>query len=581
MRRMRLRGALLATLGAIATTALGPAAAHAAPANAVVMYSESGDYIGGGQNRLFHTGNAQISVSGSTAYLTVNVSGGNFGDSYSLDFAAPPGETLARGVYDKAQRAPFRESTRPGIDIGGDGRGCNTISGRFEVKDIAVSPSGVLERLWIVYEQHCEGGTPALFGEVRLGVDSGGAAYATPAVVRWPVSDLGRPGMAVPVTLVAPGGVQLGGVSQGGDHPGDFPLRVDECSGRALPAGGQCEVWVRFAPTASGTRTAILRIPEAGGHVQEIALQGFTYGGRTRLVMNSDSGDYIGGGGTYSYTPENALIAAGGTRRGVGFGLDAANGDDWSGSFSPADGDIIAPGRYTGATRDAFRGTGPGIEVTGNGRGCNEIEGEFTVHEATFDPDGRMRSIALDFVQHCEGGAPALRGTFEYRAGDSTPPPPWMVSGPGTTGPPTSIGQPGGGGGDPTTPPTTPPPASARVKSGPCALKRYAELPLLKGTARADRLKGTKAGEILFAGRGNDVVSAGAGDDCVDGGAGRDALGGGSGADYLYGAAGNDRLDGGAGKDFLNCGPGRDVATVTKGDRTKGCERIVRPRKKG
>ena len=565
----------------IAAAAL-PAAASAAGANGVVMYSESGDYIGGGQNRVFHSGNAQIGVSGSTAYLTVSVSGGNFGDSYSMDFAAPPGETLAPGVYDKAQRAAFREQTRPGIDIGGDGRGCNTISGRFEVKDIAVRSDGVLERLWIVYEQHCEGGTPALFGEVRLGIGTGDSpAFTAPGVVRWPIGDLGRPGMVVPVTVIATGPVQLGAASVAGSHQGDFPIRVDDCNGKSLAAGGQCEVWVRFVPTAAGTRTATLRIPDSAGRVQEVALQGFTYGGRTRLVMTSDSGDYIGGGRSYSYTPENAVIAAGGTRRGVGFGIDAANGEYWSGRFSPADGDIIAPGRYTGATRDAFRGSGPGIEVTGNGRGCNTIKGEFTVNEATFDPDGRLRTIALDFVQHCEGGTPALRGTWEYRAGDTTPPPPWMVSGPGNTAPPSNIGQGAGSASpDPTAPPTTPPPASERPKSGACALERFAALPLLKGTAAADRMRGTKAAEILFAGRGNDVVRAGGGNDCVDGGHHRDALSGGTGDDYLSGASGNDRLDGGPGRDFLNCGAGRDVATVTRGDRTKSCERVLRPRPK-
>jgi hypothetical protein len=566
-----------------------PASAGAAAADGVVMYSESGDYIGGGQNRVFHPGNAQISVGGSTAYLTVSVSGGNFGDSYSMDFAAPPGETLVPGVYDKAQRAPFRDQTRPGIDIGGSGRGCNEIEGRFEVKDLAVRSDGVLERLWIVYEQHCEGGTAALFGEVRLGIGTGEApAFTAPGIVRWPVSDLGRAGMVVPVTVIATGSVQFGAAAVAGDHQGDFPIRVDDCSGKSLGAGGQCEVWVRFTPTGAGTRTATLRVPDSAGRAQEVSLQGFSYGGRTRLVMTSDSGDYIGGGGSYSYAPENAVMAAGGTRRGVGFGINAASGEDWSGSFSPADGDIIAPGRYTGATRDAFRGSGPGIEVTGNGRGCNTIKGEFTVHEATFDADGRLRTIALDFVQHCEGGTPALRGTWEHRAGDTTQPPPWMVGGPGSKAPPTNIGPGGGGGGgggganpDPNTPPTTPPPASERPKSGPCALQRFAALPLLKGTAAADRMRGTKAGEILFAGRGNDILLAGAGNDCLDGGPHRDALSGGAGSDYLSGGPGNDRLDGGSGKDFLNCGAGRDVATATRGDRTKSCERVVRPRPRG
>jgi hypothetical protein len=51
----------------VAALALAPAA-HAASATSVVMLSDSGDYIGGGVPRLYHPRNAQISVSGSTAY---------------------------------------------------------------------------------------------------------------------------------------------------------------------------------------------------------------------------------------------------------------------------------------------------------------------------------------------------------------------------------------------------------------------------------------------------------------------------------------------------------------------------------
>jgi hypothetical protein len=102
-----------------------------------------------------------------------------------------------------AQRAPFREAGRPGIDISGDGRGCNTIEGLFEVKAFDVAADGTLQRLWIVYEQHCEGGESALFGEVRIGVAVPDGALVAPGIVRWPASDVGRAGAAVPVTVVA------------------------------------------------------------------------------------------------------------------------------------------------------------------------------------------------------------------------------------------------------------------------------------------------------------------------------------------------------------------------------------------
>jgi hypothetical protein len=63
--------------------------AHAAAGSSVVMFSDRGDYIGGGQERLFHDGNAAIAAQGDTGRVGVGVSGGTAGDYFSLEFAAP------------------------------------------------------------------------------------------------------------------------------------------------------------------------------------------------------------------------------------------------------------------------------------------------------------------------------------------------------------------------------------------------------------------------------------------------------------------------------------------------------------
>jgi hypothetical protein len=71
------------------------------------------------------------------------------------------------GEYDGAQRTAFRSPTRPGIDVSGDGRGCNTDTGRFLVSDFGLNTDGTIARLAIDFEQHCEGATPALYGSFR------------------------------------------------------------------------------------------------------------------------------------------------------------------------------------------------------------------------------------------------------------------------------------------------------------------------------------------------------------------------------------------------------------------------------
>ena len=73
------------------------------------------------------------------------------------------GTALTPGVYEMAQRASFAQPGHPGIDIGGDGRGCNTITGRFQVKDYTRDATGVVSAT-ISFEQHCEGGPSVLNG---------------------------------------------------------------------------------------------------------------------------------------------------------------------------------------------------------------------------------------------------------------------------------------------------------------------------------------------------------------------------------------------------------------------------------
>ena len=166
------------------------------------MFSD-GEYIGGGAQRVFHPANGTITIGGSKSQVSVGVSGGTHGDSYPLEFAAPPGHELTPGVYDGAQRAAFREAGRPGIDVGGDGRGCNTIEGRFEVKRIETNTEGRVTSFWVVYEQRCEGGVSALFGEVRYNVPGdGGQLSVGPRDLRWPDADQWAATTIAPVAVV-------------------------------------------------------------------------------------------------------------------------------------------------------------------------------------------------------------------------------------------------------------------------------------------------------------------------------------------------------------------------------------------
>ena len=139
---------------------------------------------------------------------------------------------------------------------------------------------------------------------------------------------------------------------------------------------------------------------------------------RTRVTLSSDRDDFIGAGGLYRYTPRNARITASGSRAEIHVHVAPRSGGYWDIDFqSSARRFLRAGARFPNATRYPFNGRGPGLSVTGNGRGCNRLTGSFTVTALRLRRDGSMRSFGARFVQHCEGLRPALRGTVVYRVG--------------------------------------------------------------------------------------------------------------------------------------------------------------------
>lgn len=154
---------------AAAGLALGGAPAHAQPVTtgSLAFAGDPGDYISGGQPHSYSTdAKDTLSVNGNDGYIGVNVSGHD-GAWWSLDLAAPTGQKLAVGKYLDAHRYPFNGSG-PGLNLSGNGRGCNELTGWFEIQKLVRGANGYIEALDATYEQHCEGGEPALRGDVHI-----------------------------------------------------------------------------------------------------------------------------------------------------------------------------------------------------------------------------------------------------------------------------------------------------------------------------------------------------------------------------------------------------------------------------
>lgn len=146
-----------------------PVAAQQPLEASLSFVSAPGDYIGAGQSRTFTMDNASITSrngsNGGYIGMTVFPFDGGF---WFLDIAAPPGAQLLPGAYEGAVRYPFQGPGQAGLSLSGDGRGCNTLTGRFDVLEATLGPNGVIERFHATFEQRCDGATAALIGEVMI-----------------------------------------------------------------------------------------------------------------------------------------------------------------------------------------------------------------------------------------------------------------------------------------------------------------------------------------------------------------------------------------------------------------------------
>lgn len=75
-------------------------------------------------------------------------------------------EGLAEGRYEDARRYPFEPDGHPGLDVSGNGRGCNTVSGSFTIHELS-EEAGTIDRLAATFVHYCGAGTAALRGCVR------------------------------------------------------------------------------------------------------------------------------------------------------------------------------------------------------------------------------------------------------------------------------------------------------------------------------------------------------------------------------------------------------------------------------
>ncbi len=401
----------------------------AGPQDAIAWFSDSGDLLNQGHAGAFlwrgTDSTIKLEHAGDGVAVSIGTDGTN--DFHHFELQPPPGTALRPGAYPDASEVGYQRPGEPGLEVKANDQSCGGTS-EFEVRDIAWDAGGQPTRLWAVFAQSCGGsGLAAHWGEIRLGEPETAAPIVVPSVVRWPEADLGAGHSTVPATVIAgTQGTTVENTSLSGAQASDYAISTDDCAGRTLAPNATCPVQVGFVPAVSGTRQATLGIGTSAGTLTA-ALQGWTYGGTTRLHITGDPDDWITQGGTYDLTPANARFAVmDNDARGLRIGVGTPAGD-WTVTVGAArNATLVAPMTYDATTDD----TGPVLDVTAPGRGCGAGgEGTFTMDELRYRPAQPLAAgVGLSFTQNCQGEAAAAHGTLEFRAGDTTTPAPWMAA---------------------------------------------------------------------------------------------------------------------------------------------------------
>ena len=217
-------------------------AATSLPANAAAVISfesDPGDYIGQGQSRSYtFVGPNQFSLQfdrsrGTFTFATVL----GFEPNLFIHFQSPEGQDLAPGYFPRALRPASAPPQQPGLDVGWDHRGCNSLTGRFAIGQMTVDSSGVLQRIQATFQQHCEHRSASIRGTIWIDL-AGSTSPPAPPVLPTPSS---------PTTLFA-------ATSDPGDVLGNGASSTYTLANAVfIPRGSSSQAEVSILPASGGS----------------------------------------------------------------------------------------------------------------------------------------------------------------------------------------------------------------------------------------------------------------------------------------------------------------------------------------
>ena len=391
--------------------ALAPCASAQAQTTALYLDSQPGEPLGRGTQHTYTPADGAFQVTRNNKNgVSVSVIGPSFSFSWYLDFAAAGNAELGVGAYESARRYPFAEGN--GLDVGGNGAGCNNLTGRFVVREIVIAPDGSVLRFAANFEQHCEDINPGLFGVIRY---NSAIANLVPFEGNYPFYEL----TVVPAAhgRITGAGIDCGGGAASCVLPAVTPTLVRLT---ATPDSGYA--FARWSGDCSGATTTWVAVNQRK-QCSAVFESGFQ--GTTALFLDSQPGDTVGQGVQRTLTPLDGTFGAfRNYRNGVNIGWFAPPGmpsSSWSLEFASRGNFPLVEGSYGSA--GGWSTPLNALSVSGLGNGCSNLTGRYIVREAVYRADGSVERFAADFEQHCNDALPGLFGAIRYNStiSDLTP----------------------------------------------------------------------------------------------------------------------------------------------------------------
>lgn len=360
----------------------------------IIIESQSGDVVGAGAN---YDLQGELTVLTGQDYVDIYDD-----DGWNFKFRSASGLDLEPGAYYNASYWTTYNPEDAGIAVGGPRGYCGDRSGEFFVYELLADYTNPV--VAIDFVQYCDSSTAALTGSIRINSD-------IPHKRAGPLAAA----VVTPARLTEGESVQLDARKSFTQNGSIISYQWEKLTGPSVRIADEnslntiVEV-TETIPLGGSNLTMQLRVTDDSSlsNVYSFDLPVSSKSDpKSFLSFSSEEGDYIAQGRSWYYDDSDSRFSMSSYNvNQVSVSVD--NYDYWSVDFGGPSESKLQAGFYDNATRFPFQDAGvPGVSISGDGRGCNQNFGNFTIKKIVWQGD-EPTELRATFEQRCESRTGSL-----------------------------------------------------------------------------------------------------------------------------------------------------------------------------